>query len=440
MQPPSPPPAAPPLTVEDFCRLVLRSGLLNEPELRAAIQTLPAGQAFDAPALAEHLVRRGKLSRFQSRKLLAGRTRGLMLGAYQILSLIGKGGSGAVFLARDSRNGLLVALKVLQVSQAEERVRARFRREMELGRLVDHPHLALTLDAGHLQGVDYIVMEYIPGKSLYRMTATEGPLPVDRAARLFAEVADALEHAHGRGLVHRDLKPSNIMITPHGHAKVLDLGLALVRGEVAERSVVGGQGYILGTMDYISPEQTLDAAKVDARSDLYSLGCSLYFALSGQVPFPGGANRDKILRHRSAEPTPLAELRPDLPPAFVALVRRLMDKDPAQRFPSAAAAAEALRAWAVGEVQPLDRPDDATYVAEVAALQATDVALDESQIDLPAVEGMADRLAEGDSFTLPRRAARPPSNRAALWLLFGLGVLLAAGVVMALAIAFGGGR
>src|SRR5439155_512107 len=120
-------------------------------------------------------------------------------------------------------------------------------------------------------------------------------------------IATALDHAHGEGVIHRDLKPSNVMITPNDHAKVLDLGLAMMHGEVVEDAmVVGGQGYIVGSMDYIAPEQTLDAAKVDGRCDLYALGCTLYFALSGRAPFPGGTSREKIQRHRSARPTPIA--------------------------------------------------------------------------------------------------------------------------------------
>src|SRR5262249_48923934 len=154
---------------------------------------------------------------------------------------------------------------------------------------VSHPHLAYTYDVGVYQGVYFIAMEYVPGKSLYRLVAEEGPLAAPRAARLFAEVAAALDHAHNQGLIHRDMKPSNIPITPHDHAVVLDLGLALIEGEtVSNREVMGGQGYVVGTMDYIAPEQSEDACRVDPRADIYALGGTLYYALTGRAPFPGG--------------------------------------------------------------------------------------------------------------------------------------------------------
>src|SRR5207253_1916620 len=216
---------------------------------------------------------------------------------------------------RDVRSHLLVALKVLPPKRAreEERVLTRFRREMEMCQRVAHPHLAWAYEVGVCQGVYYIAMEYIPGRSLYRLVNDEGPLEISRAARLFAEVASALDHAHCQGLIHRDLKPSNIMITPHDHAKVLDLGLALVQGEdLSEREVIGGQGYVVGTMDYIAPEQTEDASRVDPRSDIYALGCSLYFALTGRPPFPGGTALQKIQRHRTEHAPPCVQVNPNV--------------------------------------------------------------------------------------------------------------------------------
>jgi eukaryotic-like serine/threonine-protein kinase len=373
MQKPGTTPGVEPPTVDGFLRTVLRSGLLDRAQLQEALRDVPLDQRNDPEALADHLVAAGKLSRFQAGKLLRGMAVGLVLGSFQVLAPIGRGGMGTVYLARDSRSEQLVALKVLPPKRAreEERLLARFRREMEMCRRVAHPHLAWTYDVGVCQGVYYIALEYIPGKSLYRLINEAGPLPVPRAARLFAEVAAALDHAHNQGLIHRDLKPSNIIITPHDHAKVLDLGLAMVQGEApCEREVVGGQGYVVGTMDYIAPEQTEDAARVDPRSDLYALGCTLYFALTGQPPFPGGTPLEKIHKHRGEEPTPVPQLNPAVPPAFIGLLRRMMAKNPDLRIATAAEVREELLRWASHDpTLPLDRQGDREYREAIEELE-----------------------------------------------------------------------
>jgi serine/threonine protein kinase len=359
--------------VDDFLKTILRSGLLGREQLQEALRDAPRGQRDNPDVVAAHLVKAGKLTRFQARKLLLGTPLGLVLGPFHILAPLGKGGMGMVYLARDRRSQQLVALKVLSPKRAqEERVLARFRREMDMCQRVAHPNIAWTCEVGKQPpDIYYIAMEYIPGKSLSRLATGEGPLPVPRAARLLAEVAAALDHAHHQGIIHRDIKPSNIMVTPNDHAKLLDLGLALVRGESgAAREVVGGQGYVVGTMDYISPEQADDPSKVDAQSDLYSLGCTLYYAVTGRPPFPGGTSAEKIQRHRTEEPTPIPQLNPNVPPAFIGLVRRLMAKKPAQRPPTAAAVREELLAWSGGETPlPMDRPEDEGYRAAVERVQ-----------------------------------------------------------------------
>jgi serine/threonine protein kinase len=375
-------------STEDFLRNVLRSGLVEREALQAVLRAVPADLRDTSQALADQLVRAGKLTRFQAGKILRGHSQGMIIGPFRLLAPLGKGGMGTVFLARDSRSDQLVALKILppRLARTEERMLARFRREMEMSQRVAHPHLAWTYDVGEHRGVHYIAMEYIPGRTLSRLVTEDGPLPMARAARLMAEVASALEHAHNQGLVHRDLKPSNILVTPRDHAKVLDLGLALVHGEKGtDPLVIGGQGYIVGSMDYIAPEQTLDAAAVDGRSDLYSLGCTLYFALTGQPPFPGGTSREKVLRQRNEEPESLAKLQPSLPGGFVALVERLMAKDPAHRTPSAAGAEAELRAWAAGDVdQPLDRLEEVTF-DESALLKQAPGSSEYSLVTLPTV-------------------------------------------------------
>jgi eukaryotic-like serine/threonine-protein kinase len=382
--------SAEPPTVERLLKAVLRSNLLDRCRLQEALRDLPLERRDDPEAVADHLVKNGLLSRFQARKLLQAMPGGLVLGPFQILAPIGRGGMGTVYLARDVRSDQLQALKVLTPKKAREseRLLARFRREMEMCQRVAHPHIAWTCDVGVCQGVYYIAMEYIPGKSLYRIVTDGGPLEASRAARLFGEVAVALDHAHHQGLIHRDLKPSNIQITPNDHAKLLDLGLAIMQGETpASREVVGGQGYVVGTMDYIAPEQTEDAAGVDPRSDIYALGSTLYFALSGRPPFPGGTALEKLQRHRGKEPLPLEQLNPRVPAGFAQLVRRMMAKKPAHRLPTAHAVQQELHAWANGEpVQPLDRPGDTHYEMAVHELEVAEPSIEVIEEPLPIEE------------------------------------------------------
>jgi serine/threonine protein kinase len=344
--PPPLPSETTPVRVAAFLRAVLYSRLIEPDPLREVVAGVTPEVRADADALADHLVRTGKLSRYQAYKLLRGHWRGLFVGPYQVLGPLGKGGVGKVYLARDQRGGRLVALKVLPPHRirARERLLARFQREMEICQRITHPDLARTFETGEDRGVWYIAMEHFPGRSLARIVAAEGPLRQARAARLLAQVADVLDHAHRQGIIHRDLKPGNVQVTPDDDAKVLDLGLALVRGEeLKDVHILGGPRRVVGTMDYIAPEQTADATNVDARSDVYSLGCTLYFVLAGRPPFPGGTNRDKIRRHRAEEPTPLGSLRPDLPDALTGLVARMMAKDPARRPQTAADVGAALR-------------------------------------------------------------------------------------------------
>jgi serine/threonine protein kinase len=236
---------------------------------------------------------------------------------------------------------------------------------MEMGQRVSHPHIARTFEVGVSQGVYYIALEFVPGSSLFHLVTDHGPLSVGRAARVFADVASALDHAHSRGLVHRDLKPSNIIVMPDDHAKVLDLGLAMVLGEApTDHSVHGGGGYVVGSMDYIPPEQAADAFGVDARSDIYGLGCTLYFALTGRPPFPGGDAADKIARHRRQKPEPVYRINRNVPREFHAVLKTMMAKSPDERFDSAALVREVLTRWAdaerSGPTESAARRDDLT--------------------------------------------------------------------------------
>ena len=254
---------------------------------------------------------------------------------------------GKVYLARRESNGAKVALKVLPPRRANKspQALARFRREIELSRRVVHPNVAVTLEAGEHDGVPYMAMELVQGSSLYELLKSRGgkPLRVADAARYFVEVLDGLAAAHDAGLVHRDIKPSNLMATPEGHAKILDLGLAKALGE---ESPLTRADTVLGTLDYASPEQLSDAASADARSDLYSLGCTIYYALAGRPPFAGGDAINKIFKQRLEDPPPLEKISPGVPAAFAAIVRKLMAKNPEDRYASAPEAAGDLARWA----------------------------------------------------------------------------------------------
>jgi len=337
---------APMLPLDDFTANVATSGLVSPEVITRARDELDPEPATDASLrLANRLIGGGWLTTYQARKLLSGATRGFFLGGYRLLRPLGEGGMGKVYLAVNNDQER-VAIKVLPPRRAleEENVLRRFRREMELSRRCSHPNLARTLAVGNEGDTHFMVMEYIPGKSLYELVKSEreGPLRVPDAARLFVKLLNGLDAAHRSGLIHRDIKPSNIMITPEGDVKLLDMGLARA---LDDETGLTRDNTVLGTLDYASPEQLRDAARADARSDLYSLGCTLYFALSGRPPFEGGDMINKIFKQRMEDPQPLEDLARGVPAAFAAVVRKLMSKQPEERYQNCAELRADLARW-----------------------------------------------------------------------------------------------
>jgi serine/threonine protein kinase len=346
----APPTGTPVPPVADFLRNLARSCLLDPGRIGRLLADAPPACLQRPDAFADYLVEGGELTRFQADKLLRGQWQGLVLGPYRLLCPLGRGGMGSVYLAR-SGGGPLVALKVLPPKRATDapRMLIRFKREIDIGlRLPPHPHLTRTLDAGVCSGVHYLAMEYVPGRTVKQLVAESGPLPIGRAARVFSDVADGLHAAHTAGFIHRDLKPANVIVTPNGRARLLDFGFALVRGEPVptDPTVLGGPGYAVGTMDYLAPEQAEDPLGVGPSADIYSLGCSLYFAVAGCPPFPGGTPHDKIRWQRTADAPPVSQINPAVPSEFEQYIERLMAKDPADRPQSAAEVVEHLAAWA----------------------------------------------------------------------------------------------
>lgn len=274
---------------------------------------------------------------------LAGRLQAALAGRYSIEGELGQGGMGVVFLARDLKHGRRVAVKVLPPELAHSLGAERFLREIRTTARLTHPHVLALHDSGEADGLLYYVMPFVEGESLDERLAREGPLPVDEALRIACEVADALAEAHSLGVVHRDIKPGNILLSGGRHVCVADFGLARAVFSASNRRLTA-TGVAIGSPSYMSPEQIEEGEKVDARSDLYSLGCVLYEMLAGRPPFDGASVQSVLSGHLLERPAPLRSLRPEIPPPVTGIVRRLLAKSPGERPQSAAELRDELRA------------------------------------------------------------------------------------------------
>lgn len=298
--------------------------------------------------IAATLVKSGLITEYQANQLREGRTK-LTLGPYLITDFIGQGGMGRVFKAVHKVMGRQCAVKVLPREKSTHESRDSFRREIRVQAGLDNPYVVRAFDAGQDGKVHYLVTEYVPGTDLRRLVRSRGPLPMGEAALIMSQAAMGLQYAHDLGLIHRDIKPGNILVTPEGHAKLSDIGLAAWSMGLEDDPRAGK---IVGTADYISPEQVRDPFSVGPLSDIYSLGCSLYYTVTGKVPFPGGDSRSKCRRHCEETPWHPRNLAPDLSEDFVDTIADMMEKDPARRIQSAAEVAERLEPWA-SSVGPL---------------------------------------------------------------------------------------
>jgi serine/threonine-protein kinase len=270
------------------------------------------------------------LTLWQAQQLLAGRSSGFKVDRYLLLDLIGQGGMGRVYLARDTRLNRRVALKILSPERINNpRAIARFQREARVGAQLQHENLVRIYDFGESNGRYFLVMEYIEGKTIGTLISEQGAMPVAAAVRLLRQVAMGLEHAHRKGLIHRDVNPYNILVTHDGTAKLADLGLAI---DLAEEDRVTREGATVGTFDYVAPEQARHSHAADIRSDIYSLGCTIYHMLTGRVPFPSPSLPEKLFSHQVLDPAPLHQLSPGLPEGLAEIVQRMMRKCPDERY------------------------------------------------------------------------------------------------------------
>ncbi len=349
-------------SLESFVNVLRRSGLIDEAAIAesvaelqqsAAVKTAAPGTGaapLSGEALAEKLVTKGLVTAWQATKLLQGKHKGFFLGKYKLLRLLGKGGMSSVYLAEHVLMRRRCAIKVLPWKLVKDSsYLQRFHREAQAVASLDHPNIVRAYDVDHERDgsleIHFLVMEYVEGKNLFDLVQQGGPLPVAVAADYIRQGALGLQHAHDIGMVHRDVKPGNLIVDQNGVVKLMDLGLARIAENEDHSLTVAHDERVLGTADYLAPEQAVDSHLVDTRADIYSLGCTLYFLLTGRPPFNEGTLAQRLLAHQSKEPTSAKAFRNDLPDSLVAILNGLMAKDREKRIQTAGDIVTLLDHW-----------------------------------------------------------------------------------------------
>src|SRR5262245_11582087 len=340
------------LSVESFLDFVERSELVEPETLRTTLdefkQAHGGEMTTDADLLANFLIDRKLLTSWHVEKLMEKKYRGFSLGKYRMLRLIGSGGMSTVYLAEHKLMHRQRAIKVLPKRRVNDSsYLARFHLEAQATSQLDHPNIVRCYDVDNDGDTHYIVMEFIEGKDLNTIVKQEGPLPLELACNYIAQSAEGLAHAHEKGLIHRDVKPANLLMDKKGIVKILDLGLALFSDNAQASLTVEHNENVLGTADYLAPEQAVNSHKVDHKADIYGLGCSLYFLLTGRPPFPDGTLAQRIAKHQSQMPEDIRKLRADCPRDLADICVKMMQKRPEKRFANMREVADALQAWRV---------------------------------------------------------------------------------------------
>ncbi len=342
------------ITLESFLAVIKRSGLIPVDQLKHQLAAFRASssQPNDSARFAEYLIRQSLLTTWQAEKLLQGKHKGFFLGKYRLLSLLGKGGMSSVYLAEHVLMRRRCAIKVLPAKRVHDSsYLGRFHREAQAVAALDHPNIVRAYDVDHeMDGnieIHFLVMEYVDGISLLEVVKQQSPVSPIKAAEYIRQAAIGLEHAHRAGLIHRDIKPGNILIDKTGTIKLMDLGLArFFRGEEEGESLtIEYDEKVLGTADYLAPEQAVDSHDIDARADIYSLGCTFYFLLVGHPPFTEGTLAQRLLAHQTKVPSPVSDERKDVSPALLEILAKMMAKKPEDRYQTALEVGESLGAW-----------------------------------------------------------------------------------------------
>jgi serine/threonine protein kinase len=360
-------------SVDTFLAILQRTQVLTPQEVQDVAREL--GPHFSNPhELARYLAEIDWLTNYQVHLLFSDRWEELTVGPYLILDRLGEGGVSEVFKAWDTVKGRTVALKVLHQHLSNRSAAVReLQRELQAVTRLSHPNIIRTFDAHQVGEMSYFAMEFVEGLDLERYVRRCGQLSIQEACEYIRQAAQGLQHAHQLGLVHRDIKPANLFLSiPNGAwdgetmslrrvadpvIKILDWGLARVRPDAGGADPISvdldaEKGVLIGTADYVAPEQARDPCLVDIRADIYSLGCTLYFLLTGQPPFRGGSLMKKLLQHQEAERPQVREVRSDVPEELAAIVNRMMARQPEERYAIPLLAAAALRPFAVTPKRP----------------------------------------------------------------------------------------
>jgi serine/threonine protein kinase len=368
------------LSREQFIRNLSDSGLFSQEEIDTILQAQPASPEVEGEAIAQRFIAAGKLTPFQAAAVRERHFEELVIGNYQVLDRLGAGGMGTVYKARHRRMKRVVAVKVLsrQLDQSEKFVQ-RFQREVEAVARLSHPNIVMAYDADEAEVGPFLVMEFVNGLDLESTVHRHGPLPVREAVECIAQAARGLGFAHGQGMIHRDIKPANLLRDVSGVVKVADLGLARfndTHGQSPEgRSALTQAGMVVGTADYMSPEQAMGLTTLDHRSDIYSLGCTLHFLLSGLPPYQGPTVMAILLQHRDGPIPSLWSDRGEVPPALELIFRRMVAKKPVERFASMAEVVGALEALALVPEPPTRQPVQPAATQTTAPTPTVDYAL-----------------------------------------------------------------
>jgi serine/threonine protein kinase len=319
--------------LDEFVRSLLKLGLVTSTEL----ERFAADSAEGVLGLSRALVNVGKLTPYQAAAIYQKKARGLLIGNYLILDKLGQGGMGVVFKARHRTSGRVGALKILPPSFARDKdAVSRFRREIEAAGRLNHPNVVAAIDSDEDRGVHFLVMDYVSGRDLDRVVRDRGPMPVSQAVDCLIQAARGLEAAHAQGIIHRDIKPGNLILDTAGAVRVLDLGLArIVDASNPFNKTAAGRltqsGMYMGTVDFMAPEQAEDAHRVDHRADIYSLGCTLHFLMTGREPFPADTVLKRLLAHMERDAPSLRTGRTDVPMALESCYQKMMAKRPDDR-------------------------------------------------------------------------------------------------------------